>query len=238
MQYFTLCSWDLLISNVFLSNNHDIDQFKLTEDIRFHYFDFDGDKVHLRNNNHYEKALKYCDKTGIFLLKLYLKLGEEMFSSDDELDPVAEEDVSINAIPDENSEKSNARNNMVFSQGYDNGVNKVYLEESGIAPHLNEKYFDSMPEKSHGPQHKDVLKRASIKLLDEIAEDVKPKPNVVKGWFKDIGSMIGIGDTHKDSIELAIIEKNVPELSNEDIILAIPGSVIKKTWRITNRQCK
>lgn len=220
-----------------------IDVFKLMEPLRMHYFDFDNDKVHIRNNEQYENALKYCDSNGIYLLKLHVREGHEIPSSDDELDPVAEEEVHANKIPDKNADKSSARNGQVFSQNQENDR----MDDSGDAfktakdlldTESGEMYYDALSEKSPELNQCDVLKPASVRILNRVAKDVKPKQGRITGWFKDIGSYIGVREGQKDYYDLAVIEDSNPELGNEDIILAVPGCVVKKTWRVTNKQGK
>lgn len=217
--------------------------FKLIEPLRMHYFDFDNDKVHIRNNEQYENALKYCDSNGIYLLKLHVKEGHAIPSSDDELDPVAEEEVHANKIPDKNAEKSNSRNGLVFSQTQEN----ERIDESSDAfktakdkadSESGEMYFDALCEKSPELNQYDVLKPASVRILNRVAKDAKPKQGRITGWIKDFGSYIGVREGQKDFYDLAVVEDSIPELGNEDIILAVPGCVVKKTWRITNKQGK
>lgn len=227
-----------------ITNLSSLDKYEIDDEIRLHYFDFDEDKVPLKNDTHYEKALKYCDKNGIYLLKLIIRKSNNLPSSDDELEPVAEEDAHANSIPDDKSDKISSRNNLVFNQRidpshFDENGEAFSPEENGASSAINEVYFKNAPVKLLESQDNDVHKSSSIIILNRIAKDAKPKTGRVKGWFKEIGSYMGMTQSsNKELIELALADDPSKELNNDDIILAFPGCVVKKTWRVTNKQCK
>jgi hypothetical protein len=204
-----------------------------------HYNDFDGDKVHIKNYLDFENALRYCDKNGIFLLKLYLRDLDDNSSSEEDYE-INEEEAVANPIPDQ-AEKANLRNSKIFEKGYDEYTFQQQIDEN---PHLimenskiNDQYFNEFPSK--GSNIFDVVKPAQLLVLNRVAKDAKPKLNKVSGLFKSVGNFIGITDeTVQERMDYAVVDDTIPEYSNEDIILAFPGSVVKKTWRIANKQCK
>jgi len=72
-------------------------RYNIETSIKMHYLDFDNDKVSMKNNEQYQNALKYWDKNGIFLLKIFVK--ENSFNMSDE-ESVAEEEVHANKVPE------------------------------------------------------------------------------------------------------------------------------------------
>jgi hypothetical protein len=195
--------------------------------------------VHVRDYSDFENALKYCDKNGIFLLKLCIRNLEDNSSSEEDYD-INEEEAVANPIPDQ-ADKSNLRNSKIFLKGYDEYTFQQQIDENPSSmlenSKINDKYFDAFPSK--GSNIFDVTKPAQFLVLNRIATDARPKQNKVTGLFKSVGNFIGITDeTVQERMEYAVVDEAIPEYSNEDIILAFPGSVIKKTWRIANKQCK
>jgi len=214
------------------SSNRFIAKFHLNSQFKLHYLDFDGDKVKMRRNDHFENALKYWDKNGLYLLTLFVTESDGEIS-EEEWEPVAEEDAEINGVWQRNLEKSNSKNNKVFTSNYD--------EERMSDGHIFD-YFGSekeavtgMPSKSTAAVNMDVLKPASIKILSRIAKDAQPKESSVKGWFKDLVGL-GAGENTKEGLNMMVVENdNIFDLGNDDIVVAVPGSVVKKTWRIANK---
>ena len=68
------------------------DKFDVMEVIKFQYSDFDGDRQDIKTDPDLTKVLKYCDKNGIVLLKLYVITAE---NADD---VPTEPEISFNRI--------------------------------------------------------------------------------------------------------------------------------------------
>eukprot|EP00344_Euplotes_crassus_P005206 CAMPEP_0197002300 /NCGR_PEP_ID=MMETSP1380-20130617/6826_1 /TAXON_ID=5936 /ORGANISM="Euplotes crassus, Strain CT5" /LENGTH=201 /DNA_ID=CAMNT_0042420367 /DNA_START=157 /DNA_END=759 /DNA_ORIENTATION=+ len=201
--------------------------------MRLFYYDFDKDKVNIRKYSDFESALKYCDRNCIYLLKIYLKPQTNDISSDEEADIIPDEDAIPNHVPEHSIDKSNSRNNKVFSHGFDEYALRQEEEENANLmmenSKINDNYFDCSYSKS-GKSYS-VLKPASITLIDRLDPDAKPKSGVVKGWWSKATNSLGISTESREELsEYARVTKSIPILGNEDIILAIPGSVVKKTW--------
>mmetsp|Transcript_1169 Transcript_1169/g.1281 ORF Transcript_1169/g.1281 Transcript_1169/m.1281 type:complete len:121 (-) Transcript_1169:374-736(-) len=100
---------------------------------------------------------------------------------------------------------------------------------------INDNYFDHFVPKASISSS--ILKPASFDILSKLDEEAKPKSNVVMGWLNKTGNLLGISNESREELfEYAIVEKDTTELSNEDLILAPPGAVVKKTWKISNKQ--
>ena len=197
--------------------------------------------MNIRNYSDFENALKYWDRNGIYSLKLYIKPSSIELSSDEELDLVPEDEAVPNSVPEQKIEKSNLRNNQIFSNGFDEYAlrqeeednQRLMVENSKI----NDNYFESFPSKASN--NYDVLKPASFEVLNKTDKTAKPKQNKVMGWLNRTGNALGLSrETRDEIIEYSVVDNSIQELGNDDIILAMPGSVVKKTWRISNKQCK
>mmetsp|Transcript_32755 Transcript_32755/g.29037 ORF Transcript_32755/g.29037 Transcript_32755/m.29037 type:complete len:121 (+) Transcript_32755:24-386(+) len=68
---------------------------------RIFYYDFDSDKVNIKNDYDFQSALKYCDKNGIYSLKLYLNPSNNETSSDEESEMMPEEEAIPNHVPEQ-----------------------------------------------------------------------------------------------------------------------------------------
>ena len=174
-----------------------------------------------------ENALKYWDKNSIFLLRLYLKPMTNELSSDEESEMIPDEDPIPNHVPDQEIEKSNSRNNKVFSNGYDEYSQKQEEEKDLELIMENSKINDNYFKKYRGSVGIDILKPASFTLLTTLDSNAKPKKGSVMGWLSRKTTSLISSETPEEKQEYAVVNDKIEEYSNEDIVLAIPGSVVK-----------
>lgn len=129
-------------------------------------------------------------------------------------------------MPEHSVEKSNARNVQIFSRGYDEYAMRQEEDQNAELmvenSKINDNYFEVT--RARGNKSFAVLKPAAITLLDKVDREAKPKSGTLKGWFSKATNSLGIStESREELIDYAIVNTTIPELSNEDIILALPG---------------
>lgn len=108
----------------------------------------------------------------------------------------------------------------------DNGTGKITSK-----PHEEEK---KSPKKPRFRQNRfSVYQPVFAKRINNLAGNQLPKVSLFNSFASHLRTSI-VGMTEEEADQLMRIDEAHSELSNQDVILAKPGCIVKKCWRIKN----
>lgn len=124
---------------------------------------------------------------------------------------------------------------LVNNQRFENNFfNKKFEEDKA------EMYYpvaEIKKEKKINPKHRQnkwsVYEPVFATKIHQLAGNEIPNEPLFKHFASQI-KMSFVGMTEEEADKLMRIDETYPELSNQDVVLAKPGSVIKKCWRLKN----
>ena len=82
-------------------------------------------------------------------------------------------------------------------------------------------------------KHFSVYKPVFAKKIHKLAGNQLPKTSLFSSFASHLKTSI-VGMTEQEADQLMRIDEGHSELSNQDVILAKPGCIIKKCWRLKN----
>ena len=179
----------------------------------------------IRSDAHYKNTLKYCDRNSMYLLKVIVKDDNGNQSSDDDWEPVAEEEVHANKIPIDEIDTSNKSRRNAVRHSKTNNVEDNNLIEDFFTTNedpksdndIDEKFFDALPYHRLRKSDCDVFIDPSFNILNRTDKDAKPKQGKIKNAFSRFANYIGLSDSYSDWVDLCVVDNSIPENGNEDM---------------------
>lgn len=205
-------------------------KFSLSEILRFYYNDFDGDKVSITNDDDLVTALKYCDKNGIVLFKLFVVTPENQYSIENSEKSLAKasnylqshlesENVDVLSEPEINEVYYDKEidNNVFDNHSLDNMFDTINRrqretnipdgESDDETIPSEQKQLDYVPESKFNSSgfsvfDMDVAKPATFTKLNRICKDMKPKKSSL---MSSVTSLFGMSESRKDFEDMLVV---------------------------------
>lgn len=125
-------------------------------------------------------------------------------------------------------------NNQQFKNNEINRVEESIERISSLVfEEEKKKEIRASPKNKKGSKYNNVYEDVFAKKIKQSAADELPKLSSMKTFGSFLRSSI-VGMSEVEADQLMRIDEQHPEFSNEDIIVAKPGSVLRKCWRLKN----